>query len=61
MFTVLLSQKIVSITLTLNRGSWVDGRRIPGAVLLVAKDGQVVLQRAYGWAERWDYGGWSLR
>jgi CubicO group peptidase (beta-lactamase class C family) len=36
--------------------SWVDGRRIPGAVLLVAKDGRVVLQRAYGWAERWDYG-----
>jgi len=36
--------------------AWVDAQRVPGAVLLVAEDGRVVLQRAYGWAERWDYG-----
>jgi len=36
--------------------AWVDAQRVPGAVLLVAKDGRVALERAYGWAERWEYG-----
>ena len=36
--------------------AWVDAQRVPGAVMLVARDGHVVLERAYGWAERWDYG-----
>ncbi len=35
---------------------WVDAGRIPGAVLLVALDGAVVLERAYGWSELYDYG-----
>ncbi len=36
--------------------AWVQAERIPGAVLLVSKDGQVVLDHAYGWAEQYDYG-----
>ena len=35
---------------------WVDAGRIPGAVLLVALEGAVVLERAYGWSELYDYG-----
>ena len=35
---------------------WVDSERIPGAVLLVARDGAVVLERAYGWSRLYDYG-----
>ena len=35
---------------------WVDAGRIPGAVLLVALDGSVVLERAYGWSDLYDYG-----
>ncbi|HSG09609.1 MAG TPA: serine hydrolase [Longimicrobiales bacterium] len=35
---------------------WVDAERVPGAVLLVAKDGEVVLEKAYGWAQLYDYG-----
>lgn len=29
--------------------SWVDAGRVPGAVLLVVRDGEVVLEKAYGW------------
>jgi hypothetical protein len=36
--------------------SWVDAERVPGAVLLVAEDGRTVLERAYGWAQLYDYG-----
>lgn len=32
------------------------GRSIPGAVLVVARDGQVVENRAFGWAQLHDYG-----
>ena len=35
---------------------WVDSGRIPGAVLLVAQNGAVVLERAYGWSQLYDYG-----
>ena len=35
---------------------WVEAERVPGAVLLVMQDGAVVLQRAYGWAQLYDYG-----
>jgi CubicO group peptidase (beta-lactamase class C family) len=35
---------------------WVEAERVPGAVLLVIQDGAVVLQRAYGWAQLYDYG-----
>jgi CubicO group peptidase (beta-lactamase class C family) len=35
---------------------WVGTGRIPGAVLLVALDGAVVLERAYGWSYLYDYG-----
>ncbi len=29
---------------------WVEEERIPGAVLLVSRDGRIVLEKAYGWA-----------
>jgi CubicO group peptidase (beta-lactamase class C family) len=34
----------------------VEEEMIPGAVLLVAKDGQVLYEKAYGYAQRYDYG-----
>jgi len=37
--------------------AWVDAKRVPGAVLRVSRDGRVVLDRAYGWAWLYDYGG----
>jgi len=36
--------------------SWVAEGRIPGAVLLVVRDGDVVLEKAYGWAQLAEYG-----
>lgn len=44
--------------------SWVDGQRIPGAVLLVLQDGEVALEKAYGWRQRFtfdrgEYGSWG--
>lgn len=36
--------------------SWVAEERIPGAVLLVARDGERLLHRAYGWAQLYEYG-----
>ncbi len=35
--------------------NWVDSGRIPGAVLLVARDDAVVLERAYGWSRLNEY------
>ena len=35
---------------------WVDSERIPGAVVLVSKDGETLLHKAYGWAQLYDYG-----
>jgi CubicO group peptidase (beta-lactamase class C family) len=37
--------------------AWVDAGRIPGAVLLVTQNDRVVLERAYGWAQRYAFGG----
>ena len=34
---------------------WVDSERIPGAVLLVSRHGEVLLERAYGWAQLNEY------
>ena len=34
---------------------WVSSGRIPGAVLLVVRDGQVALEKAYGWARLNEY------
>jgi len=36
--------------------AWVDAGRIPGAVLLVARNGEVVHERAYGASRLTDYG-----
>jgi CubicO group peptidase (beta-lactamase class C family) len=36
--------------------AWVGDERIPGAVLLVMRDGQPVLERAYGFAQLYGYG-----
>lgn len=36
--------------------AWVEAERVPGAVLVVSKDGRVVLERAYGYAQRFGYG-----
>lgn len=36
--------------------AWVEAERIPGAVLLVLSDGRAVLERAYGWAQIYEYG-----
>jgi CubicO group peptidase (beta-lactamase class C family) len=36
--------------------AWVAEERISGAGLLVTKDGQVVLEKAYGWAQLYEYG-----
>jgi CubicO group peptidase (beta-lactamase class C family) len=36
--------------------AWVEAERVPGAVLLVMKDGSPVLERAYGWAQLYEYG-----
>lgn len=35
--------------------SWVEAERVPGAVLLVVRDGDVVLEKAYGWAKLFEY------
>ncbi len=37
--------------------AWVDAERVPGAVLLVSDGGTVVFERAYGWAQRYAFGG----
>ncbi len=34
---------------------WVADGRIPGAVLLVARDGRIVFEKAYGWAQVYEY------
>ncbi len=34
---------------------WVADGRIPGAVLLVSRDGRVVFEKAYGWAQVYEY------
>lgn len=36
--------------------SWVAAERIPGAVLLIQRNGRVELHRAHGWAQLYDYG-----
>lgn len=35
---------------------WVGNERVPGAVLVVMKDGHVVLEKAYGWAQLYAHG-----
>ncbi|HET7553795.1 MAG TPA: serine hydrolase [Gemmatimonadaceae bacterium] len=35
--------------------AWVSAQKVPGAVLLVARDGQVVHDRAFGYAQLYDY------
>ena len=35
--------------------AWVADGRIPGAVLLVSRDGRIVFEKAYGWAQVYDY------
>ena len=35
---------------------WVDAGRVPGAVLLIAQDGEVIHERAYGASRLIDYG-----
>ncbi len=35
--------------------SQVDLDKIPGAVILIKKDGKVMLNKAYGYARKWDY------
>lgn len=37
--------------------SWVAAEKVAGAVLLVSKDGDTVLEKAYGWAHLNDFGG----
>ena len=34
---------------------WVDAGHIPGAVLLVSRDEQVVFEKAYGWSQLYEY------
>ncbi|HSG47756.1 MAG TPA: hypothetical protein VLA43_08100, partial [Longimicrobiales bacterium] len=36
--------------------AWVRDERIPGAVLLVVRDGGTVLEKAYGFAQLYEYG-----
>lgn len=36
--------------------AWLEAERVPGAVLLVIRDGTAVLERAYGWAQLYEYG-----
>ena len=36
--------------------AWVEAERVPGAVLLVIRNGTTVLERAYGWAQLYEYG-----
>ena len=36
---------------------WIESARIPGAVLLVAHEGDVLLERAYGYAQLFAFGG----
>jgi CubicO group peptidase (beta-lactamase class C family) len=36
--------------------AWVEAGRVPGAVLLVSENGRTVLDKAYGWAQLYDYG-----
>jgi len=36
--------------------SWVDSGLIPGAVLLVSKNGETLLNKAYGWSQLYAYG-----
>jgi CubicO group peptidase (beta-lactamase class C family) len=40
---------------------WVTRRQIPGAVLVVSRDGKIVHERAFGYAEEFDYAGNRLR
>jgi CubicO group peptidase (beta-lactamase class C family) len=40
---------------------WVDSERIPGAVVLVSKDGETLLHKAYGWSQLYDYGDGQYR
>jgi CubicO group peptidase (beta-lactamase class C family) len=35
--------------------AWVEAERIPGAVLLVSRDDRIVLGKAYGWAQLYEY------
>lgn len=35
--------------------AWVSAEKVPGAVFLVARDGQVVHERAFGYAQLYDY------
>ncbi|MGD8328707.1 MAG: serine hydrolase [Acidobacteriota bacterium] len=35
---------------------WVEAERIPGAVLLISRDGKVTFDKAYGFAQRYEYG-----
>jgi CubicO group peptidase (beta-lactamase class C family) len=40
---------------------WVDSERIPGGVVLISKDGETLLHKAYGWAQLYDYGDGQYR
>jgi CubicO group peptidase (beta-lactamase class C family) len=35
--------------------AWVEAEGIPGAVLLVSRDDRIVLEKAYGWAQLYEY------
>jgi CubicO group peptidase (beta-lactamase class C family) len=40
---------------------WVDSERIPGGVVLVSKDRETLLHKAYGWSQLYDYGDGQYR
>jgi len=35
--------------------AWVDSERVSGAVLMVSRDGEIVLEKAYGWSDLYAY------
>ena len=35
--------------------SWVESEKVPGAVLLISRDGRTLIEKAYGWAHLYDH------